>query len=63
MVKHVSIICRIDLYQIRQLLHTHRYSNIKATSTFVNSFIMNCIDYCISLLEAAPGYQTDQLQR
>ena len=60
--KLVSNICRTCFCPIRQIRHIHWYFIFEAASTLVSSFIMNCIDYCYSLLATAPVYQTNLLQ-
>ena len=61
--KHVASVCRSCYYQLRQLRHIRRYLDLDSATTLVNSFITSRIDYCNSLLAAAPRYQIDELQR
>jgi len=52
--KHVSNVCSVGLYRLRQLRRVRRLLDTESAATIVHAFVTSCIDYCNVLFARAP---------
>jgi hypothetical protein len=61
--EHISSVCKISLFHLRNIGLIRRYLTQDACVTLVHSLISSRIDYCNSLLVQLPANSLDKLQR
>ena len=59
---HVNRLVSSCYYQLRRIPSIRRSIPTTMAITLMNSFILNRVDYCNSLLVSLPAYQTDRIQ-
>jgi len=60
--KHVSNVCNICFFWLRQLRRVHCSLDIVSAKTLVHAFVKSCVNYCNSVLSSVPKKVMDKLQ-
>ena len=60
--EHISHICRISFYQLRNLRRVRRCISVHSTSQLVHAFVTCNLDYCNSIFYNLPAVQVKRLQ-
>ena len=63
MKKHVAMVCRSALFQLRKIGTIRKYLSDDSCATLVHSFVTSRIDYCNSLLANLPNCVLSKLQK
>jgi len=61
--RHVTNVSASCFYHLRQMRRIRRSLDNQSATTLVHALVSMCVDYCNSVLAAAPKTTTDKLQR